>query len=87
MIASRSFLGRFENETYLNEINTELVRRIQNGGEAFISNAVINGTFLLRACVVNFRTTMDDIEALPEIVTRIGKEIHAEMRGPVAYQE
>jgi glutamate/tyrosine decarboxylase-like PLP-dependent enzyme len=73
-----------ENEPYLNELNTALVHRIQDGGEAFISNAVINGVFLLRACIVNFRTTMEDIEALPEIVTRIGGEIHAEMQRTIA---
>jgi glutamate/tyrosine decarboxylase-like PLP-dependent enzyme len=73
-----------ENETYLNELNTELVQRIQGSGEAFISNAVMNGVFLLRACVVNFRTTKEDIEALPEIVTRIGGEVHAEMQGTSA---
>ena len=27
-------------------------------GEAFISNAVIHDTFLLRACIVNFRTSL-----------------------------
>jgi hypothetical protein len=30
---------------------------------------------VLRACVVNFRTTRDDIAALPEIVTRHGREL------------
>ena len=49
-------------------------------GEAVVSNAVIGGTFLLRACVVNFRTSLEDIEALPGIVIRIGREVDAAMR-------
>jgi glutamate/tyrosine decarboxylase-like PLP-dependent enzyme len=67
-------------EVYLNQLNTELLNRIQKSGEAFLSNAVIRGTFLLRACVVNFRTSLEDIEALPGIVTRLGREVDASMR-------
>jgi glutamate/tyrosine decarboxylase-like PLP-dependent enzyme len=65
---------------YLNELNDELLTRLQNGGETFVSNAVIDGVFYLRGCVVNFRTDRKDIEAIPGIVTRIGAEVDAEMR-------
>jgi len=67
-------------EEYLNQLNTELLTRVQNSGEAYISNAVIEGKFLLRACIVNFRTSLADIEALPEIVSRTGREVDAELR-------
>jgi aromatic-L-amino-acid decarboxylase len=67
-------------EAYLNQLNAELLTRLQRSGEAFLSNAVVEGTFLLRACVVNFRTSLEDIEALPGIVTRIGREVDAAMR-------
>ena len=69
-----------ENERYLNTLNAELLTRLQKSGEAFVSNAVIGDTFLLRACIVNFRTTLEDIEALPGIVIRIGREIDASIR-------
>jgi hypothetical protein len=39
-------------------------------------------TFSLRACVVNFRTRLADIEALPGIVVREGKAADARMRPP-----
>lgn len=74
-----------EAEAYLNDLNTELLERLQHSGEAFVSNAVIDGCFVLRACVVNFRTTLADIEALPNIIARIGKEVDSEMR-PAALQ-
>ncbi len=67
-------------EEYLNQLNTTLLHRIQRSGQAFLSNAVVRGTFLLRACVVNFRTSLEDIEALPALVTRIGREVDATMR-------
>jgi hypothetical protein len=46
----------------------------------FLSNAVVRGTYLLRACVVNFRTSLGDIRAIPEIVKRVGAEVAAELR-------
>ena len=67
-------------EAYLNQLNIEVLNRLQRSGEALVSNAVIGGAFLLRACVVNFRTSLVDIEALPGIVIRIGREVDAAMR-------
>ena len=73
-------IGTEETEAYLNQLNTELLTRLQNGGEAYVSNAVIGGKFVLRACIVNFRTSLADIEALPEIVVRIGRAVDAVLR-------
>jgi glutamate/tyrosine decarboxylase-like PLP-dependent enzyme len=67
-------------EAYLNELNAAILNRLQAEGEAFVSNAVIDGRFVLRACVVNFRTTEGDIEALPEITIRVGRAVDASMR-------
>lgn len=67
-------------EAYLNQLNTELVTRLQRGGEVFVSNAVLDGKFLLRACIVNFRTTLADLEALVDIVLRVGREVDSAMR-------
>ncbi|WP_409524042.1 pyridoxal phosphate-dependent decarboxylase family protein [Nitrincola sp. MINF-07-Sa-05] len=63
-------------ETYLNQLNQELLERLQSSGEAFISNAVIGGRYVLRACIVNFHTGANDIQALPEIVVRHGRAVH-----------
>ena len=65
---------------YLNALNEELLHRLKVGGEAFLSNAVVRGTFLLRACVVNFRTTLAHLEALPGIVVRHGEEADRGLR-------
>ena len=67
-------------QEYLNQLNTELLTQLQNSGEAYLSNAVIDGKFALRACIVNFRTSFEDIEALPEIVVRIGREVDLALR-------
>jgi len=72
-------VGGDDVEGYLDRLNREILARLQNGGEAFVSNAIIDGRFLLRACVVNFRTTIDDIEALMQIVVRLGREAHRDL--------
>jgi glutamate/tyrosine decarboxylase-like PLP-dependent enzyme len=76
-----------ETESYLNGLNSEILTRIQRSGEAFISNAVIQNTFLLRACIVNFRTSLDDIEALVDLVTRIGRQVDTLLRPAELQQE
>ena len=60
--------GVTDRETWLDAINTRLLERLKASGELFVSNAVVDGRFALRACVVNFRTTFADAEAIPGIV-------------------
>ncbi len=73
-------IGQDDVEAYLNRLNTAILERLQQSGAVFLSNAVLGETFVLRACIVNFRTTLSDVEALPGIVLRIGREAHAELR-------
>ncbi|MGH7493484.1 MAG: pyridoxal phosphate-dependent decarboxylase family protein [bacterium] len=75
--------GSDETEKYLNQLNRELLTRLQNSGEAYVSNAVQGGKFLLRACIVNFRTSLADIQALPELVIKVGREADMVMRPEV----
>jgi glutamate/tyrosine decarboxylase-like PLP-dependent enzyme len=69
-------------EEHLNALNRALVGRLQRGGELFLSNAVVRGTYLLRTYWVNFRTTGEDTRAIPGIVRRVGAELDREFRGP-----
>jgi glutamate/tyrosine decarboxylase-like PLP-dependent enzyme len=64
-----------EVERRLDAINRALLDRLQRGGELFVSNAVVKGRFALRACIVNFHTAIGDVEALPEIVARVGRDV------------
>ena len=65
---------------YLDRLNHELLAAIERSGDAFLSSAVVNGRFALRACVVNFHTSLDDIEALLPLVSRLGRETDAALR-------
>lgn len=65
---------------YLNELNTELLSELQQNGEVYFSNAVVDGRFLLRACIVNFRTTAEDVRKSIEVVVRTGVALDLRMR-------
>jgi aromatic-L-amino-acid decarboxylase len=76
----RAEAGSPETERYLDALNRELLDRLQRGGEAFVSNAVVGGRYVLRACIVNFHTSRADVEAVPEIVARVGRKAHEQLR-------
>ncbi|HZX74029.1 MAG TPA: aminotransferase class V-fold PLP-dependent enzyme [Cyclobacteriaceae bacterium] len=67
-------------QTYLNKLNQSLLNRLQSGGEVFLSNAVLENNYLLRLCIVNFRTRLSDIAAMPAIVLKEGRLIHEQMQ-------
>jgi aromatic-L-amino-acid/L-tryptophan decarboxylase len=83
----RARLQESEIEVHLDALNRELVDRLQRGGETFISNAVVDGHYVLRACIVNFHTTQTDVEAVPGIVAGIGREVDAELRPTTSRSE
>jgi glutamate/tyrosine decarboxylase-like PLP-dependent enzyme len=62
-------------EAYLNALNERLLNELQQGGELFLSDAIVQGKYCLRACVVNYRTSMRDIEEVMEIVVREGRKV------------
>jgi aromatic-L-amino-acid/L-tryptophan decarboxylase len=74
-IATFRYLAPDMNEEQLNQLNERLLNITQQKGEAFLSNAVINGKFCLRACIVNFRTTEKDIQEVIDIIVHEGREL------------
>lgn len=44
--------------------NLAILRHVVRRGRVYLSNATIRGQFALRACIVNHRTTEDDVEAI-----------------------
>jgi len=67
-------------EEYLNVLNERLMTEIQLDGRAFCSNAVLHEAFVLRACIVNFRTEADDVEATLEVAAELGGRLDKELR-------
>ena len=74
-------------DRYLDRLNERIMTEVQVGGDAYLSNAILRGRFLLRACIVNFRTEASDVDALVETVVDVGRRLHAEMRAAARVPE
>ncbi len=66
-------------EVYLNMLNEALLDALQQGGEVFLSNAIVHEKYCLRGCIVNFRTSRKDIEEIIEIIVREGTKMHQKL--------
>lgn len=67
-------------ESYLNKLNEALLNDLQQGGEVFLSNAVIQNKYCLRACIVNFRTSEKDVREIIDIIVKEGRKTELQMK-------
>lgn len=65
-----------EREMYLNKLNEKLLNELQQEGELFVSNALVNDKYCLRSCIVNFRTSEKDIHEMIDIIVKKGRRVH-----------
>jgi len=63
-----------DDEVELDRLNEQILPIVQKGGQAYVSNATVNGHFALRACITNFRTTKEDIERTMEVIREAGRQ-------------
>ena len=56
-------------------LNRALLERLQLGGEAFLTSTELRGRFVLRACIVNYRSRREDIDRMLDAVRAIGQEL------------
>jgi glutamate/tyrosine decarboxylase-like PLP-dependent enzyme len=67
-------------EEYLDRLNERLMTELQMSGRVFPSNAVLRGRFALRACIVNFRTEAEDMDALLDVAAELGWKVGVDLR-------
>ncbi len=58
-------------------LNQTILQRVIRRGRVFLSNASVHGQFALRACIVNHRTTLADVEQVVSEVIAVGRELTA----------
>ena len=58
-------------EKQLDALNERLLMELQRDGSSYLSNARLNGRFSLRGCVMNYRTTLRDMEILLSDLRRV----------------
>jgi glutamate/tyrosine decarboxylase-like PLP-dependent enzyme len=64
-------------EDRLDRLNERLMMAVMSDGRVYCSNAVLNGRFCLRACIVNFRTEAEHLELLLEVAAEHGARLAA----------
>jgi len=69
-----------EREAYLSLLNERLMTAIHLDGRVYCSNAVLGSRFVLRACIVNFRTEAEDVDALLDVAAELGAGLDAALR-------
>jgi aromatic-L-amino-acid decarboxylase len=55
--------------------NLALSRLLQEDGRVYVSPAIVDGQAVLRPCIVNFRTTDDDVRALVDVTRELGARL------------
>jgi aromatic-L-amino-acid/L-tryptophan decarboxylase len=58
--------------------NARLARALQDDGRVWVAPARVDGRTCLRPCIVNFRTTDDDVRALVELSCALGARLVAD---------
>ena len=76
----RAPAGTSARDAYLDRLNERLMSEVQMDGRVFPSNAVLDGRFVLRACIVNFRTEAAEIDQLLDVAAELGARLDVEMR-------
>lgn len=66
--------------TYLNTLNKSIAKAMRIDGRALLSSTVLGNIFVLRACIVNYRTTKQDIEEIIKIIHEIGDNTDKDLR-------
>ncbi|MBI3960327.1 MAG: amino acid decarboxylase [Chloroflexi bacterium] len=62
-------------ETRLNELNQEILTRLQEQAIAAPSSTRLRGRFCIRVAIANYRSTLADFDALAQETVRIGREV------------
>ena len=60
---------------FVDAFNRAVAERVQRDGAAFLTTTELHGRPVLRACIVNFRTTDADLDALIEAIVTAGESV------------
>ena len=74
-IVNFRFVGAGTTPERLDAINRQIVNRLVGSGSFFLAPTILKGRASLRVCIVNFRTTEEDLRFLLEEACRVGAEL------------
>lgn len=62
----------------IDALNQRIADRLVRDGRFYLATTTLDGRVVLRVCIVNFRTTAEDLDALVDEILQVGKEITGE---------
>jgi glutamate/tyrosine decarboxylase-like PLP-dependent enzyme len=62
----------------IDRLNRRIVNRLVGDGSFLLAPTILKGRTAMRVCIVNFRTTEDDLTLLLDEAARVGRELLAE---------
>jgi glutamate/tyrosine decarboxylase-like PLP-dependent enzyme len=71
-----------DDEHELDRLNERIMIAVQRAGSSYLSNATVNGRFALRGCVLNYRTSRQDMATLLQDVRTAADAISLAGSGP-----
>jgi glutamate/tyrosine decarboxylase-like PLP-dependent enzyme len=66
---------RNQSTQQVDAFNERLLVALQQDGSSYLSNTTLNGRFALRGCILNYRTTLRDMEVLLDDLRRVTKSL------------
>jgi aromatic-L-amino-acid decarboxylase len=66
---------RSESPGAIDAFNEDLLVALQRDGSSYLSNAMLGGRFALRGCVLNYRTTLRDMNILLDDLRRVATSL------------
>ena len=66
---------RSESDQTVDAFNERLLVALQRDGSSYLSNAMLGGRFALRGCILNYRTTLQDMEILLDDLRRVATSL------------
>ena len=66
---------RNDSAEQIDQFNERLLVALQRDGSSYLSNTTLAGRFALRGCVLNYRTTLRDMEILLDDLRRVAKSL------------
>ncbi len=80
MYKESSLVQKEKVSEYLNVLNRDVVNSMRIDGRTLLSSTILGKKFVLRACVVNYRTTKKDIVTILEILRELGNIADKKLR-------
>ena len=59
----------------MDEHNLALARRLQSDGRVYVTSVLIDNRAYLRPCIVNYRSSVSDVQALVDLTVELGEQM------------